>query len=361
MSLGMRCDVNKERIPLILLVLALATMFFFANDRGGFYRDGHHNWLSSQNMTVAANLSPEHNFLLFFNRTLDKNGETTYTPYSRHPILPHLVIKALAIAPLGNNLSAQIYVARMLMLLTVAATSLLAYLSLLRLSSSRWVAVSATLLTFCSYYLLYYADMVSFEIPSIFGIMLTFHGMVVFVQDGRFQQLLVKAVVAVMLCWHVLMLLLPFVVLNLIRKAYLAHSESSSEGSLRAWVRAALFSRYMTLGAVSVLLAVVILTVNLSNEYFALGREVSFVELPTVQSIMYRTGLDADFNEDYRQTTYLPNLMKIKFYRLGGMALPYIVSNKHAPEAKTLKYVTGLVGGGGIRRLYGSDSGVRAR
>ena len=184
MSLEIPCNVNKERIPLILLVLALATMFFFANDRGGFYRDGHHNWLSSQNMTVAANLSPEHNFLLFFNRSLDENGETTYTPYSNHPILPHLIIKVLAIVPLGDNLSAQIYVARVLMLLLVAATAILAYLSLLRLSSNSWVSVTATLLAFSSYYMMYYADMVSFEIPSIFGVMLTFHGMVVFVQDG---------------------------------------------------------------------------------------------------------------------------------------------------------------------------------
>ncbi len=337
-------NVSKEHSPLILLVLTLATMFVFANDRGVFYRYGHHNWLSSQNLTVAANLSPEHNFLLFFNRTLDENGETTYTPYSRHPILPHLIIKILAIAPLSDNLSAQIYVARMLMLILVAATAVLAYLSLLRLSSNSWVAMTSTLLTFSSYYLLYYADMVSFEIPGIFGVMLTFHGMVVFVHEGRFQQLLVKSGVAIMLFWHVLMLLFPFVVFNLMREAYLAYSESGSENGLRAAVRAVLLSRHMMLGAVALLLAITIWTVNLSNEYFALDREIPVMELPTVQSIMYRTGLDADFNETYEQAISWPNLLKHQFYRLGGMTLPYIVSDRHAPEALLLQYATGLVG-----------------
>ena len=337
-------DVNKERIPPILLVLTLATMFVFANDRGIFYRYGHHNWLSSQNMTVAANLSPEHNFLLFFNRTLDENSETTYTPYSRHPILPHLIIKILAIAPLGDNLSAQIYVARILMLLLFAATAFLAYLSLLRLSSNSWVAMTSTLLTCSSYYLLYYADMVSFEIPSIFGVMLMFHGMVVFVQEGRFRQLLVKAGVAIMLYWYVLMLLFPFVVFNLAREAYLAYSESESKDGLRAAVRAVLLSRHMTLRAAALLLAITIWTVNLSNEYFAFDREVPVMELPTVQSIMYRTGFDADFDETYEQAISWTNLLKHQFYRLGGMVLPYIVSDRHAPGALRLQYVTGLVG-----------------
>ena len=53
------------RLPLLLLLLALSTVFLFGNDRGYFYRPGNHNGLSSNNMTVAANRSLEHNLLGF--------------------------------------------------------------------------------------------------------------------------------------------------------------------------------------------------------------------------------------------------------------------------------------------------------
>ena len=57
-----------------LLLLALSTVFIFGNDRSHFYRPGHHNWVSSEHLAVAVNLSPEHNFLMFHRQTLDANG-----------------------------------------------------------------------------------------------------------------------------------------------------------------------------------------------------------------------------------------------------------------------------------------------
>ena len=53
------------------------------------------------------------------------------------------------------------------------------------------------------------------DVPSLCGVMLTFHGMVVFAQDGRFRQLLVKTCAALLLGWQVLALLLPIVILGL--------------------------------------------------------------------------------------------------------------------------------------------------
>ena len=47
-----------------------------------------------------------------------------------------------------------------------------------------------------------------------FGAALVFHGMAVFVQEGRFRQLLVKTCAALLLGWHVYALLLPFIALG---------------------------------------------------------------------------------------------------------------------------------------------------
>ena len=59
---------------LLLLLLALSTVFLFGNDRGHFYRARKHDWLTSQHLTQAVNLSPDHNFLLFISATENAGG-----------------------------------------------------------------------------------------------------------------------------------------------------------------------------------------------------------------------------------------------------------------------------------------------
>ena len=202
-------------LPLLLLLLALSTVFFFGNDRGYFYRSEHYNVITANHLTVAANLSPTHNFLGFYRQTLDADGIPTYEVYNRFPIGGYVLIK-LAMLPFWDDPSAQLYAARLLMLLFFTATAVLAYLSLSRLTAHRWIALTATLLAFSSSYCLYYNDMVATEgWPDLFGVWLVFHGMVLFVQEGRFRQLLVKTCLALLLGWHVYALLLPFVVLGL--------------------------------------------------------------------------------------------------------------------------------------------------
>ena len=202
-------------LPLLLLLSALSTVFFFSNDRGYFYRGG----ISENHLALAANISYEHNFLGFYRETLDFDGLRQYEVYNRFPIGGFLLIK-LFILPFSDDLSAQIYAARVLMLLFFAGTAVLAFLAISRISSNRWMALAVTALAFSSYYWLYYNDMVATEVaPDLFGVMLVFHGMVIFAQEGRFRQLLIKACIALLLGWHVYALLLPFVVLGLVKEA----------------------------------------------------------------------------------------------------------------------------------------------
>ena len=284
-------------LPLLLLLAALSTVFLFGNDRGQFYRPGE---ISANHLSVAANLSSEHNFLLFYNQTLDKDGTPSYVPYNRFPIGGYALIK-LTILPFGNDFSAQIYAARMVFLLFFAASAALAYLSFCRLTTDRWIALTATLLAFSSYYLLYYNDMIATENGlSLFGVLLTFHGMVLFVQEGRFRQLLIKACAALLLGWHVYALLLPFIVLGLLRELNRARRLSappSLAGQIQGCAAALLSSRHLTLGVVTLLFGLAVLSFNLGNEYRALAGAVPLTELPTVKSMTYRFGADDAFNE----------------------------------------------------------------
>ena len=325
-------------LPPALLLLALSSVFLFGGDRGYFYKNGVHTHDSAKALAIADNLSPEHRFRMFTRQTLDADGNPVYKLYSRFPIGGFALIK-LAILPFGEDLSAKIYAARMLMLLFFAAAATLAYLSLRRIAPSAWIALTATLLAFSSIYCLYYSDLISNEVMmDLFALMLVFHGMAIFERDGRFRQLVIKACAALLLGWHVYALLLPFIVFGLLRELVKARSVvSAASGALYRLRRAALSllrSRYLTLGAVGLLVGVSMLTFNFTNEYFALNRETPLTELPSFRSMLHRTGIDHNPSELFFKLPPWPEFLEHQFYRVGAMALPYALfpSNLEVPH-----------------------------
>ena len=316
-------------LPPALLLLALSSVFMFGSDRGHFYRGYVHNQVSGKNLAIAENLALEHHFLMFTQETLDADGKSVYRPYNRFPIGSYALIK-LAILPFGTDLSAKIYAARMLTLLFFAAAAVLVYLSLRRIAFSPWIALTATLLAFSSIYCLYYSDMISNETTiDLFAVMLAFHGIVIFEQDRRFRQLLLKACAALLLGWHVYALLLPFIVFGLMCELIKTRPSASLHSAL-SLIR----SRYLTLGVVTLLFGISLLTFNFTNEYFALNRETSLTELPSVRSMIKRTGIDPYYRKTYHGRLSWPAFLERQFYRIGMMSLPYAFSppNLEAPQ-----------------------------
>ena len=323
-------------LPLALLLIALSTVFVFGGDRGYFYRGFSHNWTSSHHLTVAVNLSPEHGFQRFDLRVMDDDGAVRYFPYNRFPIGGYLLMKA-ATLPSGGSLSVQIYAARMLMLLFFVAAVVLAYLSLCRLTSNRWIALTATLLSFSSYYLLYFNDMTANEgMIDLFAVMLTFHGMIIFVQEGRFRQLIVKTCIALLMGWHVFALLLPFVIFglarglarDLLRARAAAATSTPSVMSSRLAASTLLRSRYLLLGIVALAFGLSVLTFNFAMEYIALDGETPLTELPSFQSMLKNTSIDQGVVQaSYPWTAFL----ELQFLRIFLAFVPY-----------------GLIGSGGI-------------
>ena len=272
-------------------------------------------------MTIAANLSLDHNFLQFYRQTRNADGAVSYELYNRFPIGGQVLI-ALAILPFGDDLATQFYAARTLMLLCFAATALLAYLCLCRLTHHPWIAATATLLAFSSFYCLFYSDMVHNETGiDLLGVMLTFHGMVIFFCEGRFRQLLVKTCIALFLGWHVYALLLPFIALGLVRECCRARSVP-----FKLKCSLLLRSRYVLLGIVALLVGSSLLTFNFVNEYVALKGEDSLTELPSFQSMIYRMGIDTPgISYKHQHRLELGPFLRGQFSRIGGMSTPYFI------------------------------------
>ena len=295
-------------LPLGLLLLALSSVFVFGGERSQFYRPGHHGNLSGQTIELAANLSAEHRFLRFAYRTLGEDGEPVYAAYHRFPIGTYALVK-LAILPFGEDLPRQLMAARLLMLAFYAAAAAFAYLALARLLGDRRIALTATLLAWSSYYLLYYADAVSPEISTnLFGTMLVFHGMTLCAREGRFRPLLAGTAVAILLGWHVAALIAPFAALGAASEAARARGEG-----WRAALAAAVRSRRLAYGAASAAFAALVLGFNLAGEYLALG------ELPTLDSLLRRSATTAGAF-DY---VGWPAFLEGQLGRIGGAALPY--------------------------------------
>ena len=310
----------REQLPFLSLLAALAAMVFSWIADGGF--DTLHHGLDGQSLAVASNLSHEHRFLMFFRQYTGADGELLYEPYNRFPIGTYLLNKAV-IVPFGDSAPAQIFAARLLSAALFFGAAVFAYLGLRRLTNQPWIALAATLLTFSSYHALFWGDMISSEVSGVFGMMLTFHGMMIFIQGGRFRQLLIKAFAAILIDWTVMALLLPFTAFGLASALFHAIREISSPrlaDKARAAFAAFVSSRYLRLGVGSLLFCALVMGFNIANEYIALGGEVPVLDLPSVRSMLRRTAIDST-----RSLPPLLPLIELQFERIGGASLPYLV------------------------------------
>ena len=273
--------LGAERRSALLLLLALGVVFAVGSSPGRFHLwTGDHGDVTLNCLTHAANLSPEHGLRRFYYQFLNSAGEHVYDAYN--PLLPYetasptslpiggiLLVRA-AVKAFPDNLAAQFRAARTLMLAFFAAAVVAAYLALARLTASPSIALAATLLAFSSFGTLHYADMVGTEgSPDLFAVMLTFHGLVVFVQERRWPGLLAKIFVAVLIGWHVFALLLAFVVLGLAAQWLRGHG-----GLLRRTTRL-LRSRHLLLGAIALSLGGAVLALNFAMEIAAAASEGS--------------------------------------------------------------------------------------
>ena len=334
--------LRPSALPLVLLLLALATLFLFGGDRAYFYRTGLHDWSSGKALNLAENLSLRHNLLIFFYHSQDADGRRYYPAearfprrslYNRFPPGGFALVKLTTLPFAADAFRAKIYAARLLMLLLFSAAAILAYYALARLTGSRWDALTATLLAFSAYYLLFHADMIFNEfIIDLFAVMLVFHGMVLFTQGGRFWPLLVKSCAALLLGWHVYAFLLPFIAFGVIaallnqRRAVVASPPATLLAQLKGCAAALIRSRYPLLGLVTLLFGSAILAYNFSNEYFALDGQVPLLELPSLNSALKRTSIHPSLNTVSSLNLVWGEFLLGELHRVGQLTLPYAVN-----------------------------------
>ena len=377
-SWARRRALAAERAPFAILLAIMLAWLAMGLDRDYFYRPDAHSSQSAETLAMSDNLSPSLSFLIFRRAYLREDGETAYEVYSRFPIGGYALVK-LAILPFGDDLAAKILAARALTLAMFGGAAALFYLALVRLLGNRWAALGGVALAFSSHYILYYSDMIDTErTMGVFGMALTFHGMAVFVREGRVRQLALKSGAAALLDWQALALLLPFAAFGAagaaIRAARAAGGErarktavfpaptamSAIASKARATVfsaptamsaiaskaRAAVFSAptaisaaaskaravlppavlgaarspHAAVAAVALTVALAAMGFNLANEYAALGGDTPISEMPSVRSAAVR--LSGETDGEFSWTRFL----RTELHRSGAahlsLALP---------------------------------------
>ena len=354
-------------LPWLLLAFSLSSLFVFGGDRERFYRPNLlHDWNTAMTLTLASNLSLEHNLRLFLRQQPGQDGEPRYDMYSRFPLGSYALVK-LATLPFEDDLQAEMLAARMLMLALFCGAALLACLALRRIAADPWIALAATLLAFASFRLLYYSDAVAQEkIPDLFAVMLVFHGMVIHAQDGRFAQLVAKTCLALLMGWHVYALLLAFIALSFVAVAADAVAawrtdrgtgdKRSVERTAVAWacLRAAaaalVRSRLPTLGVVALLFGVAMLSFNVATEHAALKGEVRLAELPSVESMLRKFGQEAEHQAKWARELAWPTFLFRQIHAVGTATIPYAlpVPKRHGGDLRRRGLTGFLVAGVGL-------------
>ena len=305
--------------PSAMFLAMFAALLALGGDRGYFYRPGgSHDFISARSLALAENLSLRHNLKLARRIESDEGGGLRYDLYSRFPVGGHVLLKA-ATAPFGDDLAAKLLAARVLMLLMFCGAALLSYLAIARIADSRLVAFAATALGFSGFYVLWYSDGVFTEgVMDMFGVALAFHGMAVFVQEGRFRQLLLKTCAALLIGWHVYALLLPFIAFGFGGEALaLLRTALSPVGGRRTSAALALLrSRYVVLAAVSIAFGASLLALNVLNEYSVSAGGGA----PTLGAITRISGI-ADTTAAYG--VGWDDMLRRQLYRVGASSVPY--------------------------------------
>ncbi len=298
-----------------MVLLFIGSIVVFLENHNISFQQGHHGFLSSHGITLAKNISFENNLLMFHNISIDGQGNQIFNAYNRFPITSFLILK-IVMSLFGNNLELQIMAARYTMLFFYLGSMFLSYLSLQLLLKEKILSISIVLMSFASLFIQYYNDMIFNDTPTLFGILLVFHGIVVYNNNSsKFTQLLIKSLVGIFLGWQVYTLLLLYIIYS-----FLIHVRSKNKEESKNIFT----TNYFKLGLFTLLLGVAILSLQLFNESKMTNLPLN--EIDTVSSMKKRMGADSDFDKKYAKILTSDRILQVQFDRIKTMCTPAYIS-----------------------------------
>src|SRR5436190_12373517 len=214
-----------------------------------------------------------------------------------------------------GDLDAQMRWAHQLMNLFFWGGLVCSYLLVRRMSGKPLLAIAVSLISYSSYYMQYYNDMVFNDIPALFGFLLVLLGVVSCRKTGSARLLYIGIFVAIALGWQAYAVLLCWATLEAlsIAKRLGPDPRVAATTLLRHPATRAL--------AVGVLWGGSLLSFNLYNESRVMHQDIG--DLPSARSIKFRLGLaggPADF-PSYEELRWRP-FLEMQVRRILKAAVP---------------------------------------
>lgn len=300
----------RRRLPYALLAVAMLGVVLMQNGKAGFEL-GHHGFLSSHGISLAKNLSVENGFLLFHAAHVADNGAVTYEAYNRFPVFPFLALKGVMVA-FEPNLAAQVYWSRQVMNLFLCLAMLFAFLALREALDHPHLALCAVLLTFSSFFIQYYGDMIFNDTPALFGFTLALWlAARSRTRAPRTATLVAVPLVAISMGWQPYAVFLCWSLVDAVKAA------RRGDGGVRAFAKRPSVVAF----CVAVLWGVLVLGAEFLNEWRVVGG--SFREIGSIQAALWRAGgANPDVDARYAEALRWPAYLLQQTDRIPGMFVP---------------------------------------
>lgn len=283
-------------LPFILLIIVGLFIFLTESRDGGFTPGGLYSGVSVHGMTLSQNLlNKEHPLFMFMNKEIN-DGKEVYTAYNRFPVFPFLLIGLLT-HPFNGDFTLQVYIARQLMNIFFFLSLIIIFKLVIDLTKNRYLALSVVLLTFSSYYLLFYNNMIFNDIPALLGFVLAIY--VVYKAEKtklNISNILFYSLFPVSLGWQPLSVYIIWVLFDSLEILF------GKKIPLQKRIRNIIKRPSFIIAGIAVTWGVAILGFQLLNEWSIIGG--SFKHLPSVNSALWRTGLISSVGHTQYQWTF---------------------------------------------------------
>lgn len=310
--------------PLILalLILSAAVIVTFTQENAivGFEKGydepvpEHHGAVSSNTLAIIANATLENNFVGYAVRYKDDSNTIVYDYFDRYPVFFSAVFNR--VLALRTKLSSQIYLAKQVMNLIFVATLIVAFLICDKIIKNKLLSLTAVLFAFANRYLLFYKDMVHFDQPALFGMLLLTYAIALYKIDGLKWPVAAATFIAIALgrgyaSYAVLGLWLVIEAVLILRTRDLSFGQR---------VKNVLKHRAFILILVGIAWGAGLLSYNIIIE--AQKRDIPLLSTSIIDSAGRRLALNSQFNDEYAEIIDWPGYAQVQISRIIKWTLP---------------------------------------
>ncbi len=191
--------INRTRLLIALLLLLVAGVTFALQSYNVGFWGERHGWTSSHSLSIIRRAMPENRFVGYSLAFREQDGSVTYEYFDRYPVFFSAGMNAAL--SLVDDLPTQIYLSRQIMNGVLLLTMIVGYRLVRLYVENRFLALGITVLSFSSYYLLYYKDMPDFHPPVVLGFLALAYSVARYKLHGEQLQVYMVSAAAVMLAF----------------------------------------------------------------------------------------------------------------------------------------------------------------